>query len=82
MPLCHLVCSQNLEILAGVRRELVNRGFLHIPTVFIHPNCGVDCQRLRAAVNKLQGKLVETEGKGCMQATVATLSSCHSSIHK
>lgn len=45
--------KQNLEYLAGVKRELEQRHLLKQPVVYLHPSCGPEMPRLRDIVKKL-----------------------------
>jgi len=45
-----------------LRRELERRALLQVPHIHISPTCGIEVQRLREYVRRLQGQLAERPG--------------------
>ena len=51
------------EMLSQVLHELIKKGFLKYPKVFISPACGAEVPALAAMVKTLKGEVALTQGE-------------------
>ena len=54
-------CTQNLDMLAQIRRELQREGYLKQPKAHLHATCSADAPRLQRIITQLGGELMASE---------------------
>jgi hypothetical protein len=57
------ICLQLLEVFAQVGHELVKRGFLKWPKVYVDPSCGPELPLLQSMVLSMKGEMASSGGE-------------------